>query len=117
MLKSYKELMVWQKSIELVVEIYKLTEKYPKQELFGLVNQMRRAVISIPSNIAEGYQRKGLGEYINFLSIASGSAAELDTQIIISKKIYKNENYNKSEILLVEIQKMLAILMQKLKLK
>ncbi len=56
MLKSYKELIVWQKSIELVVEIYKLTERYPKHELFGLINQMRRAVISIPSNIAEGYQ-------------------------------------------------------------
>lgn len=79
----YKELMVWQKSMNLVEEIYKLTASLPKEEQFGLVNQMRRAAVSIPSNIAEGQSRQSAKEYLHFLSIARGSKAELSTQIEI----------------------------------
>ncbi len=78
-IESYKELKVWKKSIDLVKEIYKITNKFPKEEIYVLVSQMRRAAISIPSNIAEGYKRKNLKEYIQFLSIAEASAAELET--------------------------------------
>ena len=115
MLESYKDLVVWQKSIELVKEIYKATQEFPRNELYCLVSQMRRAVISIPSNIAEGYKRKNLGEYLQFLSIADASAAELETQIIISKDLYNKINFNKVELLLNEIQKMLFALIKKLK--
>ena len=105
-IQSYKQLKVWQKSIELVKEIYKSTEGFPKSELYGLVSQMRRAAISIPSNIAEGYKRKGLSEYLQFLRIADASAAELETQIIIAKELYKDLNFSKVESLLEEVQKM-----------
>lgn len=115
--KSYKDLIVWQRSIQLVREIYKSTNKLPKSELYVLVPQMRRCVISIASNIAEGYKRKNLGEYIQFLSIADASAAELETQIIIVKKIYPNIDCSQAESLLKEIQKMLGVMIRKLKNK
>ena len=73
MLTSYKELTVWQKSIELVVEVYRITDSFPKSELYGLVSQMRRAAVSIPSNIAEGYSRGHRPEYIQFIRVAFGS--------------------------------------------
>ena len=81
---DYKNLIVWQKSRTLVKEIYLLTQRLPKSELFGLTNQIRRAVISIPSNIAEGYNRNIFKEYIHFLRIAKGSAAEVETQLMLS---------------------------------
>ncbi len=114
-IESYKNLLVWQKSIALVKEIYQKTEKLPLSETYGLVSQMRRADVSIPSNIAKGYKRKGLGEYIQFLSIADASAAELETQVIISKELYKNIDFSVSEGLLLEIQKMLFAIIKKLK--
>lgn len=114
-LQSFKNLIVWQKSILLAKEIYKITENLPKSELFGLTSQMRRASVSIPSNIAEGYKRKNLKEYIQFLSIADGSAAELETQIILLKEIYNAQYLEKGELLLLEIQKMLTVLINKLK--
>ena len=83
---TYKNLIVWQKAIEPVVAVYKSTENFPKHELFGIVSQMRRAAISLPSNIAEGQSRQHLKEYIQFLKIAYGSAAELDTQLLIAHK-------------------------------
>ncbi|MBI4992515.1 MAG: four helix bundle protein, partial [Candidatus Harrisonbacteria bacterium] len=86
----------------------------PKSELYGLVSQMRRASISIPSNIAEGYKRKNLGEYVQFLSIADASAAELETQLIISKDLYNNINFSRTFSLLEEVQKMLITLIKKL---
>ena len=82
-LNSYQDLLVWQKSVELCVEIYKLVKLLPKEEMYGLSDQMRRAVVSIPSNIAEGYTRKSTNEYLNFLSIANGSRTELETQLLI----------------------------------
>lgn len=114
-IQSYKELIVWQKSIELVKEIYILTNKLPREEIYGLTSQMRRSSISIPSNIAEGYKRKGLVEYIRFLNISDGSAAELETQIIISKMLYPASDYSKTESLLDEVQKMLTVMIKKLK--
>ena len=84
MLKNYKELKVWQKSYKLCLEIYRITAKFPKEERYGLTSQIRRSVVSIPSNIAEGYGRKTTPEYIRFLYIAYGSNCELETQILLS---------------------------------
>ena len=86
-MNTHKDLIVWQKAMELVLEVYKATKIYPREELFGLASQMRRAVVSIPSNIAEGYGRIHTRETENFLSIALGSACELETQLILSKDL------------------------------
>jgi len=114
MLNSYKELKVWQKSIDLVEEVYILTGNFPKDETYGLAIQERRAVVSIPSNIAEGQRRKDLPEYLQFLRIADASSAELETQIIISKRLYPDLDYLKVDALLEEVQKMLNVLIRKL---
>lgn len=78
-MQTYKDLIVWQKSIELVVEIYKITSLFPSEEKFGLVSQMRRCSVSISSNIAEGYARRNKKENANFVNISYGSATELET--------------------------------------
>ena len=83
-MNSHKDLIVWQKSMKFVLEVYKFTRDYPHEEIFGIVSQMRRAAISIPSNIAEGYGRLYDKETIKFISVALGSASELETQILIS---------------------------------
>lgn len=113
-LKSYKELIVWQKAIELVKEVYKLTSEFPRNEVYGLSSQMQRAAISIPSNIAEGYSRKNPKEYIQFLHIGYGSSAELETQLIIARELYKNIDYKNIESLLQEILKMMNTMISKL---
>ena len=94
-----------------------LTSKFPTAETYGLISQMRRAAISIPSNIAEGQKRKDLPEYLQFLRIADGSAAELETQLTISKRLYENLDYSAIESLLEEVQKMLNVLIKTLKAK
>ena len=86
-LSNFKELIVWQKAYKLTLEIYKVTAGFPKDEQYGLSAQMRRAAVSVVSNIAEGYTRKGISEYINFLSIAYASLAELETQVLLSEDI------------------------------
>jgi four helix bundle protein len=86
-LKTHKDLTVWQKSIDFVAEIYKVTKNFPKEETFGLQSQIRRAAVSIPSNISEGASRSSKKEFIQFLYISMGSASELETQIIIANKI------------------------------
>jgi len=86
-IRTYRDLELWQKSIQLVKEVYELTKKYPKQETYGLVSQMRRAAVSIPSNIAEGFRRFHNKEYKQFLYVSSGSCAELETQLTISKEL------------------------------
>lgn len=108
-IKSYKELIVWQKSIMLVKEVFSLTKAFPSSELYGLTSQMRRASISIPSNIAEGYGRVSSKEYARFFSIAYGSALELETQLIIGKDLEMTEvqSFSKSIALLEEVLKML----------
>lgn len=116
-LKSYKELEVWKKSMMLVKETYKITESFPKNETYGLSSQMRRAAVSVPSNIAEGYKRQGLGEYLQFLSIADASAAEFETQLLIAKEVYTKIDFKVLEGLLLEIQKMLFVMLRNLKTK
>jgi four helix bundle protein len=83
MLKSYKELIVWQKAYHLCLGVYRATKGFPKEEIYGLTSQMRRAAVSVPCNIAEGYGRKSTREYIRSLYIAYGSICELETQILI----------------------------------
>ena len=109
MLNSYKELIVWQKSIDLAKEIYILTGRFPKSETFGLTSQMRRSAVSIPSNIAEGFNRRHRKEFSQFISIAFGSGAELETQILLSEsfKYGKEEDLKKCNALLCEVMKML----------
>ena len=116
-MNSYKELIVWQKSFSLVREIYILTEKFPKSEIYGLYSQMRRSAVSIPSNIAEGYCRGSRKEFSQFLNIAFASGAELETQIMLAKslKFVKDEDAEKAEALLSEAMKMLNVLMKKLR--
>ncbi|OGI76084.1 hypothetical protein A3C67_01860 [Candidatus Nomurabacteria bacterium RIFCSPHIGHO2_02_FULL_42_19] len=113
---TYKDLIVWQKSINLVVAIYELTNKFPKEEIFAITSQLRRAAVSIPSNIAEGKMRGGDIEFRRFLSIAFASGAELETQITISKKLGKTVDldYNKVDSLLEEVMKMLNKLISQL---
>src|SRR6266850_2899662 len=82
--QSYKDLVVWQKGIEIAKLVYQLTARFPAEEKFGLISQMRRAAVSIPSNIAEGQARHTTGEFIQFISHAEGSVAELETQLILS---------------------------------
>lgn len=108
-IRSYKELIVWQKSIQLVKEVFLLTVIFPKSEIYGIIAQMRRAAVSIPSNIAEGYGRKSTKDYIRFYSIAFGSALELETQVIIAKELNfaKKEDFVKVDKLLEEVLKML----------
>jgi four helix bundle protein len=85
--QSYRDLIVWQKSIELVLEIYRATRGFPKTETYGLVSQLRRAAVSVPSNIAEGHARLSTGEFKQFLGHARGSLMEIETQILISRKL------------------------------
>jgi four helix bundle protein len=85
--QSYRDLVVWQKSIALVKQLYHLTAKFPGEEKFGLISQIRRAAVSVPSNIAEGQARNTTGEFIQFISHAEGSAAELDTQLYLSVEL------------------------------
>jgi len=86
-MRTHEKLEVWKKSVDLVVEIYKLTEKFPNDEKFGLTSQIRRASVSIPSNIAEGAARNSEKEFLYFLSNAQGSASEVATQILISFRL------------------------------
>ena len=108
-IKSYKELVVWQKSIDLVVDIYEITDQYPKSEIYGLTSQMRRASVSISSNIAEGRRRGSRKDFCHFLVMAFGSGAELETQIEISKKLSfsKKLDFSKTDALLNEVMRML----------
>jgi four helix bundle protein len=115
--KSHKDLYVWQKSIEFVVSIYTLTNNFPKDELYGLTSQMRRAGISISSNIAEGAARSSKKEFIKYLYIALGSSSELETHIIISKELsyISIDEYNSLLNDLSEIRMMLLGLIKSLK--
>ena len=115
MINSYKDLIVWQKSIILVTDIYKVTRDFPPQETYGLTSQIRRAAVSIPSNIAEGNSRNTKKDYSQFLRIAYGSAAELETQFLISKKLgfIDDNGYNIIAANLEEIKKMLISIIKK----
>lgn len=114
---NFKELLVWQKSINFVTEIYELTNDFPKNEMYGLISQIRRASISIPSNIAEGNSRRSVADYLQFLKIARGSCAEVETQLIIAQnlKFLNEELYLKLNQDIIEISKMLNGLINSLK--
>ena len=112
----YKQLQIWQKAITLTKLIYKLTDGFPDRERFGLTSQMRRAVVSVPSNIAEGQARHGTREFLQFLSHASGSLAELETQVFLSEELGFCEHADVAQVndCIAELQKMLAAIRQKL---
>ena len=112
----FKELLVWQRAMDMVEEIYKISSLLPKEETFSLISQIRRAAVSVPSNIAEGNSRNSTKEYINFLGIARGSNSEVYTQLLICKKLgYLSEEQIKKAIALSEeIGKMLNAMIIKL---
>ena len=114
---SYQGLIVWQKAMDLTAIIYKLVKKLPKEELFSLSDQMRRAVVSIPNNIAEGHDRHTNKEFVHFLTISRGSKAELETELLVCVKVgYLTESdILEATDLLSEISKMLTSLINKLK--
>lgn len=117
--KGFKELLVWQKAIDLVDAVYIVTESFPAKEVYGLSSQMRRCAVSIPSNIAEGSERKGTKELLHFLSIAKGSLAELETQLIISQRrqFLSEQHSTKMTEQIRELDYLIFNLMQKLKNK
>jgi four helix bundle protein len=117
MAQSYTDLIVWKKSMDMVVAVYEITRHFPDSEKFGLVNQMRRAAVSIPSNIAEGFARKGDTEFVYFLKVAYGSSAELETQLILAErlKFTRAADFDKLTSELIEVRKMLASLIRKLR--
>jgi four helix bundle protein len=114
--RSYKDLVVWQKGIALAKLVYQLTKNFPSEEKFGLVAQMRRAAVSIPSNIAEGQARHTTGEFIQFISHGEGSVAELDTQLILSieLKFCRDVGAEAAFELIAELRRMLNVLRRKL---
>ena len=115
-IKSHKDLIVWQKAVDLSMLIYKLTNTFPQREIYGLSSQMRRAAISIASNIAEGRARHTRKDFSHFLHMAFGSAVELETQLLIAKRLsFLGDNeYTKTNSLLSEVSKMLRAMIDKL---
>ena len=115
--ESFKDLVVWQRSIQLTVAVYKLTSSFPPSEQFGLTNQLRRAAVSVASNIAEGYGRSTTGEYLQFLGHATGSNYELQTQLVISKALGfgSEESLQQADSLSGEVSRMLVAIMNKLR--
>ena len=113
---SYRELIAWQRALDLSVEVYSLTSCFPREEIYGLASQMRRAAVSIPSNIAEGYGRNSRSEYRHFLGIARGSVLELMTQLAIAKRLRlaKPEPLEKVEFLAEEVGKIIWAIRKKL---
>jgi four helix bundle protein len=115
-IETYRDLEIWKQGIELVKSLYKLTDKLPKQETYGLISQMRRSAISIPSNVAEGFKRFHNKEYKQFLYVTLGSCAELETQITIAKEL-KYIQQNEETVLLEKLDhigRMISNLLKKL---
>ncbi|MBS1805914.1 MAG: four helix bundle protein [Acidobacteria bacterium] len=117
--QSFRDLSVWQRSVQLTIEIYKLTSDFPSSERFGLTNQLRRASVSVASNIAEGYGRSTKGEYMQFLGHARGSISEVETQLVISRALNfgAKQNLDLTESLCSEVGRMLSTMMRSLKSK
>jgi len=115
--QSFKDLIVWQKAIALTIAIYKLTESLPPSERFGLTNQLRRAAVSVASNIAEGYGRSTRGEYIQFLGNARGSNCEVETQLVIVASLGFGSDANRAtaERLCADVSRLLRGLMHSLR--
>ena len=114
---SYQDLIVWQRAMDLVVEIYEISEKYPNSELYGLTSQTRRSAVSIPSNVAEGRRRSSRRSYLNFLTIAYSSGAELETQVEIAKRLNfgKKLDFTKIDDFLSQVMRMLNRMTYKLR--
>ena len=114
--ESFRDLVVWQRSIQLSVAIYKLTSLFPKEEMYGLSSQLRRAGVSVASNIAEGYGRTSTGEYKQFLGMARGSLLEVQTQLVITRELGfgDSEALDRAEGLSEEVGKLLAAFLRKL---
>ena len=114
--ESYRDLVVWQRSIQMTTAIYKLTEGFPKSEVYGLSSQVRRAGVSVASNIAEGYGRLSTGEYKQFLGMARGSNLEVQTQLVIAKELGfgDTEKLKNADSLSQEVGKMLAAILNRL---
>ena len=114
---SFKDLIAWQKAVNLTEEIYRLTASFPSHEQFGLTHQLRRASVSIASNIAEGYGRSTKGEYLQFLGHARGSNCELQTQLVIAERIGfgSRKAYEAAETLSADVSRLLIALMNRLK--
>ncbi len=113
-INSFKDLIVWQKAMIVAKESYNLTSKLPKDEIYGISSQIKRSAVSIASNIAEGHKRGSRKDYSQFLKIALGSAAELETQILLVSEIYKDVDTKILLDLLVEVEKMLSVIIKKL---
>lgn len=113
---SYKDLIVWQRAIEVVLAVYDLTRKFPKEEIYGLTSQMRRSAVSIASNIAEGRGRGTRPDYLQFLRMAYGSGAELETQLEIARRLPETSNFDYEKVcgLLAEVLKMLYVMIRNL---
>ena len=116
-IKGYEQMIVWQKAMDLAVEVYRIVKFLPKEELYALSDQMRRAVVSIPSNIAEGQSRNSTKEFIQFLNIAAGSNAELFTHLLICEKVgyISQKELETSKNLSSEIARMISSIIPKLK--
>ena len=112
---SYRELIVWQKAIELAKAVYSFSQGLPREEVYGLASQLRRAAISVPSNIAEGQARRTTGEFVHFLSMAEGSLAEIDTQLVLAVELgfASQERAAPASALVSECQRMLRALRTK----
>ena len=119
MLKNYKELKVWQKAYSLCLDVYRVSREFPKEEKFGLKSQARRAAVSIPSNIAEGYGRKSTADYVRMLYIAYGSLCELETQIMLAGDLgyLKDSRFGNLSENLKEVERMLKALISALENK
>ncbi len=116
-IKTYRDLDIWKLGMEIVKDVYELTGKFPKQEVYGLTSQMRRSAISIPSNVAEGFRRYHNNEYKQFLYISLGSCGELETQITIAKELGYIKNQTEAGLLesLDHLGRMISSLIKKLK--
>lgn len=117
--ESFKKLVAWQRALQLTVEVYRLTSSFPESERFGLSNQLRRAAVSVGSNIAEGYGRTNRGEYIPFLGHARGSSFEVETQLAISRELGfgTKQLIEKTEELCAEVSRMLSAMVVGLRKK
>jgi four helix bundle protein len=115
-IRTFRDLLIWQKSIKLVTQIYEVTKIFPKEEAFGLTSQMRRCAVSIPSNIAEGHGRNSTRDYLRFLQIATGSLYELQTQLVIANNLsfFSEEAFISLEENAREIERMLSSFVRKL---
>lgn len=104
---NHKELDVWKRSMDLAESIYRISERFPAHENYGLTSQMRRAAVSIPSNLAEGFARKSMREFLQFLNISLGSLSELETQVLLAKRLHYIEPDNTLEHLIINTRRLL----------